>query len=96
VFYVKYKKTKLLDEIRHVMRVHNYFIHAKLTYCDWIKRFVLFNKMSSREDMKNGEVKIEEFLTYLPMDMNVFASTQNLAMNAFVFLYKHVLKGSIG
>ena len=86
------KKPKLLDEVRDVMRLHHYSIHTERTYCDWIKRFVLFHKMASREDLKNGEAKIEKFLTHLAIDENVSASTQNLAMNALVFLYKHVLK----
>jgi len=86
------KKPKLLDEVRDVMRLHHYSIHTERTYCYWIKRFVLFHKMSSREDLKNGEAKIEKFLTHLAIDEKVSASTQNLAMNALVFLYKHVLK----
>lgn len=86
------KKRKLLDEVRDVMRLHHYSIHTERTYCNWIKRFVLFHKMASREDLKHGEAKIEEFLTHLAIDCNVSASTQNLAMNALVFLYKHVLK----
>jgi len=82
----------LLDEVRDVMRLHHYSIHTERTYCDWIKRFVLFHKMKSREDLKNGEAKIEGFLTHLAIDSDVSASTQNLAMNALVFLYKRVLK----
>jgi len=57
------RKPKLLDEIRYVMRLHHYSIHIERTYCSWIKRFVLFHKMASREDLKNGEAKIEKFLT---------------------------------
>ena len=85
-------KRRLLDEVRDVMRLHHYSIHTERTYCDWIKRFVLFHKMASREDLKNGEAEIEKFLTHPAIDQNVSASTQNLAMNALVFLYKHVLK----
>ncbi len=86
------KSSKLLDEVSEVMRLYHYSIHTERTYCNWIKKFVLFHKMASRYDLKNGETKIEEFLTHLAVDENVSASTQNLAMNALVFLYKHVLK----
>ncbi len=48
--------------------------------------------MKSREDLSNGEKKIEAFLTDLAVQRNVSASTQNQAMNALVFLYKRVLK----
>ena len=48
--------------------------------------------MRSRDDLRPGEEKIEAFLTYLARERQVAASTQNQAMNALVFLYKHVLK----
>jgi len=51
--------------------------------------------MVSREDLKNGEEKIEKFLTHLAVAENVAPSTQNQAMNALVFLYKKVLKQSL-
>ena len=48
--------------------------------------------MQSRDDLRHGEEKIEAFLTHLARDRQVAASTQNQAMNALVFLYKHVLR----
>ena len=48
--------------------------------------------MQSRDDLQPGEQKIEAFLTHLARDRQVAASTQNQAMNALVFLYKHVLR----
>jgi integron integrase len=51
--------------------------------------------MTSREELINGEAKIEAFLTHLAVDKAVSPSTQNQAMNALVFLYKHVLKRSL-
>ncbi len=41
--------------------------------------------------MKNGEAKIEQFLTHPAVKADVSSFTQNQAMNALVFLYKHVL-----
>ena len=74
------------------MRLKHYSIHTERTYCDWIKRFVYFHSTSSRDDLKNGEQKIEAFLTHLAVKQNVAPATQNQAMNALVFLYKKVLK----
>ena len=59
---------------------------------DWIKRYVHFHGMRSREDLAGGEAKIESFLTNLATKGKVAASTQNQAMNALVFLYRKVLK----
>ena len=86
------KEIKMLDEVHDFMRLKHYSIHTERTYCDWIKRYVLFHKMNSREDLRNGEEKIERFLTHLAVDGNVAPATQNQAMNALVFLYKKVLK----
>lgn len=86
------KGRKLLDEVRDVMRLLHYSIHTERTYCDWIKRYALFHRMKSRDDLADGERKIELFLTDLAVNQNVSKSTQNQAMNALVFLYKKVIK----
>jgi integron integrase len=89
------KDRKVLDEVRDVMRLHHYSIHTERTYCDWIKRYIRYHNMISRQDLIDGEAKIEAFLTHLAVDKAVAPSTQNQAMNALVFLYKHVLKQSL-
>ena len=48
--------------------------------------------MMTRQDLAGGEAKIEEFLTHLAVEKAVSPSTQNQAVNALLFLYKHVLK----
>jgi site-specific recombinase XerD len=85
------KNRKLLDEVWDYMRLHHYSIHTERTYCDWIKKFVRFHDMKSRNDLSEGEKKIELFLTHLAVQGNVSPSTQNQAMNALVFLYKKAL-----
>ena len=82
---------KLLDQVRNVLRLHHYSIHTERSYIDWIKRYVHFHEMRRREDLGDGERKIEAFLTNLAVRGKVSASTQNQAMNALVFLYKKVL-----
>lgn len=84
-----------MDEVRNIMRLHHYSIHTERSYCDWIKRFVLFHQMKTRDDLNDGEVKIEQFLTDLAVNKHVSPSTQNQAMNALVFLYKKVLKQTL-
>jgi len=86
------KKKKILDEVRDVMRVLHYSIHTERAYCEWIKRFILFHGMKSRDDLKGGEAKITAFLTHLAVEKDIASATQNQAMNALVFLYRRVLK----
>ncbi len=85
------QQPKLLDEVRHVLRLHHYSIHTERSYLAWVVRFVRFHAMRSRQDLFPAEPKIEAFLTHLAVHGNVAAATQNQAMNALVFLYKRVL-----
>jgi hypothetical protein len=43
---------------------------------DWIKRYVEFHKMTSREDLADGERKIEAFLTDLAVRGKVAKSSR--------------------
>jgi hypothetical protein len=72
------KGRRILDEVRDAMRLHNYSIHTERAYCEWIKRYVHFHGMNSRDDLADGEQKIEAFLTHLAVDKSVSPSTQTL------------------
>ena len=74
-------KLKLLDQVREVMRLKHYSIRTERCYCDWIKRFIKFHGMRSREDLNGAEPKIEQFLSDLAVNGHVAASTQNQALN---------------
>ena len=82
----------ILEEMRDVMRRRHYSIHTERSYCEWVKRYILHFNMKSRDDLSSGAEKIERFLTFLAREKNVAPATQNQAMNALVFFYKHVLK----
>lgn len=93
------QQAKLLEEVRHVLRLHHYSIHTERSYVEWIGRFLRFHGMRSRTDLCPAEPKIEAFLTHLAVRGHVAAATQNQARNALVFLYErvlnHALEGSI-
>jgi hypothetical protein len=72
-------KLKLLDQVREVMRLKHYSIRTERTYCDWIRRYVHFHQMRSREAMLPAEPKMEAFLGNLAVKRNVAVSTQNQA-----------------
>jgi integron integrase len=84
-------KLKLLEQVREVMRLKHYSIRTERSYCDWIKRYVKFHKMRSREELQPAEAKIELFLSSLAVEGHVAASTQNQAFNALLFLYREIL-----
>ena len=85
---------RLLERVRTKLRVLHYSARTAQTYCDWIRRFVVFHDRKHPQFMGDGEVAA--FLTYLARDRNVSASTQNQALHALLFLYRQVLKQPIG
>ena len=87
-------KPKLLDQVRRAIRVRHLSYRTEQTYVDWIKRFILFHNKRHPNDM--DETYVGEFLTYLAVKRHVAASTQNQALCAILFLYRHVLNKEIG
>jgi len=85
------KATKLMDQMRDVLRVHRYALRTEKAYCDWVRRYVKFHGMKSRADLADGTRKVEDFLTHLAVVGKVAAATQNQALNALLFLYDRVL-----
>ena len=87
-------KPKLLDQVRSAIRTKHYSIRTEEAYVTWIKRYILFHK--KRHPLEMGEQEINRFLTHLAVNDHVSASTQNQALCAIVFLYKHVIKNDLG
>jgi hypothetical protein len=84
-------KLKLLEQVREVMRLKHYSIRTERCYSDWIRRFIRFHRMRSREELAGGRGKVELFLSDLAVNGHVAAATQNQAFNALLFLYREVL-----
>lgn len=83
------KSAKLLDQAREVLRYHHYGYQTEKAYVHWIKQYILFHNKRHPRDM--GKDEIEAYLSYLAVEKNVAASTQNQAFNALLFLYRQVL-----
>ena len=80
---------KLLDQVMAKMRVNHYSLRTEKSYIDWIKRYIWHFDKRHPKDM--GAEQVEVFLTYLAVERNVSASTQNQAKSALLYLYKEVL-----
>jgi len=87
-------KPKLLDKVTAFMRTRHYSKRTEEAYLDWIKRYIVFHNKKHPAEM--GEKEINQFLNHLAVKENVSASTQNLALCAIIFLYKHILKKDPG
>ncbi|WP_442799575.1 integron integrase [Polaromonas sp. CG_9.5] len=80
---------KLLEQLRIHLRTRHYSIRTEQTYIDWARRFILFHGKRHPCDM--GAAEVEAFLSYLAVERNVSASTQNQAKAALLYLYKQLL-----
>jgi integron integrase len=83
-------KSKLLDHTRDIMRLKHLSYRTEEAYLSWVKRFIVFHDKRHPKDM--GATEIRAFLTHLAVHDQVAASTQNSALNALLFLYRHVLR----
>lgn len=80
---------KLLDQVRHKIRLKHYSIRTEEAYADWVRRFILYHDRRHPRDL--GPAEVESFLTHLAVEGKVAASTQNQAKSALLFLYMEVL-----
>lgn len=85
--------SQTLEASRNVLRFKHMAYKTEQSYLGWIRRYAYWcreHQGGSHED------KVRAFLTHLACDRTVSASTQNQALNAIVFLYKHVLNEDVG
>ena len=87
-------KPKLLDQVRHEIRVRHMAISTERLYVNWIRRFILFHQ--KRHPAEMGKAEVSTFLTHLAVDGQVSSSTQNQALSALLFLYREVLQQEFG
>ncbi|MGR3317982.1 MAG: integron integrase [Candidatus Anammoxibacter sp.] len=79
-----------MDQVRQVLRYHHYAYRTEQVYCNWITKYIKFYNWKTHP-REMGKREIEAFLSYLATNRKVSASTQRQALNAIIFLYKHVL-----
>ncbi|MBN1359879.1 MAG: integron integrase [Sedimentisphaerales bacterium] len=85
---------KLLDRLREALRSRRYSWRTEQTYGHWVKRFIYFHNVRHPAEMAKPE--INAFLTHLAVKQRVSASTQNQALSALLFLYRHVIGREVG
>jgi site-specific recombinase XerD len=85
---------KLMDRLHGALRSGHYSRRTEQAYCHWVKRFIYFHHIRHPEDM--AEPEINAFLTHLAVKEKVSASTQNQALCALLFLYRHFIGREVG
>jgi integron integrase len=78
----------ILKELQRVIRLHHLSYRTEKTYRSWAVRFLIFSR-----DRKGGPPSQEHlryFLSHLAVEKKVSASTQKLAFNALLYLFRNV------
>jgi integron integrase len=83
----------LLARVRSAIRARHYSPRTETSYVAWIRRFILFH--DTRHPATMGAAEVGRFLSSLAQDRHVSASTQNQALAAILFLYRHVLNAPL-
>ena len=80
---------KLLDRVREALRLRHASRSTEKSYVGWIRRYIFFH--GKRHPAEMGAPEVTSFLSSLAVQGHVAASTQNQALSALLFLYRHVL-----
>ena len=85
---------KLLDRLRTAIRLRHFSRRTEEAYVGWVRRYILFHRKRHPSEM--AEPDVTAFLTHLAQGRGVSGSTQNQALCALLFLYRHVLGRELG
>lgn len=83
------KSKELLDQVRDRIRTKQYSYKTEQAYLNWIRRYILFHDNQHPKALTSED--LETYLSFLAVEKNVAASTQNQALSAILFLYNEVL-----
>ncbi len=89
-FPVSTRPPGLLAVLRERVRARHYSLRTERAYVMWVRRFVRFHE--GRHPRRMGGSEVAAFLSSLVTRGNVAAATQNQALAAVLFLYRHVLE----
>lgn len=86
-------KPKLLDRMASALKARHYSKRTVEAYVWWAKKYILFHK--KRHPSAMGADEANAFLTHLAVEEKLSAATQNQALAAILFLYRHVLEAPL-
>ena len=85
---------RVYNRVVEMMRARQHSVRTQQTYCRRVKRFIYFHNV--RRPSEVAEPEINAFLTHLAVKEKVSASTQNQALLALLFLYRHLIGCEVG
>jgi integron integrase len=85
---------RLMELFHETARLRHISRSTEKAYWSWTRQFIHFHALRHPRELGGPEVR--EFLSHLALKRDVAASTQNQALCALVFLYKNVLRQTLG
>ncbi len=86
--------SRFLESLRADMRLRGYSIRTEKSYVSWVRRYIHF--IGNRHPENAAAPQVKAFLTWLAVDRHVAINTQQVALNALVYLYEKFLKIELG
>jgi integron integrase len=77
------------EKTRDALRLRHRSYNTEKTYITWLRHFQGFVNRKNPEELDGRN--LQDFLTHLAVEKKVSAPTQNQALNAILFMYRHVL-----
>ncbi len=84
----------VFDQLINEIKIRHYSPKTLKAYRVWIRQFQTYTK--SKDYQKLSQQDVVDFLSFLAVEKQVSAASQNLAFNALLFLFRHVLKREFG
>ncbi len=86
------QSSRLLDQLREVLRYKHYSLRTEEAYVYWVKFFVRWHGRDkpARHPRDMGAAEVQQFLTMLTTERHISVSTHNQALSALLFLYREV------
>ncbi len=78
------------NEMINMLRLKQLSKETEKSYMYWLRNFYRF--LSGQSPYLVDGVHVKRFLTYLAVDRKVAPATQNQALNALLFFFRHVLE----
>jgi len=83
------RPSRFVDRLRTDIRRRNLAFATEKTYVYWALRHIRFHQRKHPDQM--GSVEVSEFLSHLAVTLHCSKSTQKIALNALVYLYRSFL-----
>ena len=88
------KWDQVYNQLNNEIKVRHYSPKTYKSYSVWVKKFQYYVSNKPLEELSAEDVK--KFLTYLAVEQNISASSQNQAFNALLFFFRNILKKEFG